>query len=99
MATSGRFIAGYELAEEIGRGGMGAVYRSFARDGRPVAVKVLLRDDAGAAARFDRERRLLATLGAAQGFVPLLDAGVPPGAPRPFIVMPLLEGGTLRDRL
>src|SRR5690606_21440990 len=47
---------------------------------------------------FQREREALATLGEADGFVPILDAGHDPehGA---FFVMPLVPGGTLRDRL
>src|SRR5205814_1214479 len=48
-------------------------------------------------ARFAREERLLASLGEAEGFVPLLETGV--AAEGPFFVMPLLAGGTLRDRL
>ena len=48
-------------------------------------------------ARFERERRLLASFGEADGFVPILDAGESEhGA---FVVMPFVAGGTLRDRL
>ncbi len=91
-------IGDYEVQGELGRGGMGAVYRARAKDGRTVALKLLARAAPGAAReRFERERRLLASLGEADGFVPLLDAGVEKG--HPFLVMPLLEGGTLRDRL
>src|SRR5262249_51642863 len=48
-------------------------------------------------ARFERERRLLEALGEAEGFVPLLDAGSTSAGP--YLVMPFLEGGTLRARL
>src|SRR5581483_10346358 len=44
---------------------------------------------------FERERRLLALFSESDGFVPILDSGVDP----PFIAMPLLPGGTLRERL
>ncbi len=89
-------LGSYELLDEIGRGGLGAVYRARAADGRIVAVKRLLRPDAsGALERFERERRLLAAAG--EGFVPVLDAGRSPQGP--YLVMPFLEGGTLRDRL
>ncbi|HZU95091.1 MAG TPA: protein kinase, partial [Planctomycetota bacterium] len=86
----------YTVEREIGRGGMGAVYRGRAPDGRPVAIKLLLRPGSrDAAARFDRERRLLAEIG--HGFVPLLDAGAT--AQGPYLVMPFVGGGTLRDRI
>jgi WD40 repeat protein len=88
----------YALLGEIGRGGMGAVYRARGPDGRDVAVKLLLRPGAGAGlARFERERRLLAALGEPDGFVPLLDVGSSPQGP--FLVMPFVAGGTLRARL
>src|SRR5579871_6558583 len=87
----------YEVLREIGRGGAGVVHAAKAPDGSEVAVKVLVRRDAAARARYERERRLLASLGEADGFVPLLDAGEAPQGP--FLVMPLVRGGTLRDRL
>ena len=87
----------YELLEKVGEGGAGSVYRARAPGGETVALKVLKHDAGLAAKRFERERRLLAGLGEAQGFVALLDAGeAREGA---FIVMPFLEGGTLRARL
>ncbi len=96
MALEGRSIGGYELLAEIGRGGLGTVHRARARDGREVALKVL---SAGATeeqlAAFERERRLLSVFGESEGFVPILDSGTNP----PFLVMPLLEGGTLESRL
>jgi serine/threonine protein kinase len=76
---------------------MGVVYGGRSPDGRAVAVKVLLALDDAAIAAFDREARLLQTLTQADGFVPVLDAGDEGG--RRWLVMPLLEGGTLRERL
>ncbi|MEZ0229116.1 MAG: serine/threonine-protein kinase, partial [Planctomycetota bacterium] len=90
-------LGAYTLHEELGRGTFGVVHRATGPDGAVVAVKVLLAPDPEALARFDRERRILAQLDAAAGFVPLLDAGE--GAGRPYLVMPLLEGGTLAARL
>jgi serine/threonine protein kinase/formylglycine-generating enzyme required for sulfatase activity len=88
-------VGDYELLAEIGRGAMGVVHRARSRDGRDVAVKVLIAGSAEAVARFGREQRLLASLGEAEGFVPLLDHGA---EPRPFLVMPFLGGGSLRAR-
>lgn len=77
---------------------MGVVYAASSHDGKSVALKILTEQhDEDALARFERERRLLSTFGSADGFVPILDAGTFRG--RPFLVMPLLERGTLRSRL
>jgi serine/threonine-protein kinase len=91
----------YRLDRRLGRGGMGTVYEATdsALD-RPVAVKVI-RDDWGnhvdAAQRFQMEAR------AAAGFrhpnvVTVHDFGVD-SQNRAFLVMELLEGGTVRDEL
>jgi serine/threonine protein kinase len=98
-------IAGrYELREIIGRGGMGSVYqgRDVVLD-RPVAVKLLPADatDAGQAARFEQEAKLLARL-SHPGLVVVFDAGIDAaqaGDPRPYLVMELVPGRTLADRL
>jgi WD40 repeat protein len=90
-------IGGYELEGIQGRGGMGVVYRARKPTGEAVAIKVVSRRDKDGLARFDRERRLIAALTAEDGFVPLLDAGS--SQEIPYFVMPLVTGGTLRDRL
>ncbi|MEZ0229590.1 MAG: serine/threonine-protein kinase, partial [Planctomycetota bacterium] len=88
-------VGPYEIVGEAGRGGRGIVLRARAPDGTAVALKVIQGgSDPESLARFDRERRLLATFGRGEGFVPLLDAGTEKG--NPYIVMPFLEGGTLR---
>jgi serine/threonine protein kinase/Tfp pilus assembly protein PilF len=91
-------VGSYALGRELGRGGMGRVCRSRAKDGTEVAVKVMnLAADPEVLVGFDRERRLLASLGEADGFVPILDSGV--DGERAYLVMPLLAGGTLREKL
>jgi serine/threonine protein kinase len=90
----------YELLEEIGRGGMGVVYK--ARDkrlGRVVALKRLpenLRDHPTAVELFEREARAAAALNH-PNIVTLFDAGEDSGAY--FISMELLEGRAINDIL
>ena len=90
-------IGPYEVTGELGRGAMGVVYRVRGADGRDAALKLVRGIDEQTFARFDRERRLLESLGESQGFVTLLEAGQSrEGA---WLVMPLVAGGTLRKRL
>jgi serine/threonine protein kinase len=90
-------IGPYEVLGELGRGGLGIVYRVRTPDGSEAALKVLQRVDPERLARFERERRLLASLGEEEGFVGLLDSGV--SAETAWLVMPYVPGGTLRQRL
>ena len=88
-------VGDYEIISTVGRGGMGTVLRARAPGGFEVAIKLLNKPED--TARFEREQRLLENLGEEEGFVPLLGIGrVEQG---PYIVMPFLAGGTLRDRL
>ncbi len=67
--------------------------------GRAVAVKLILAahaSDPGFLTRFLREARLVASL-EHPNILPVYDFGEEEGAP--FLVMPYLEGGTLRDRM
>lgn len=102
-ATRGTILINgrYRLECRLGRGGMGAVY--VAMDTaleRPVAVKVI-RDDVTSpldlGARFRREARAAASF-AHPHVVRVYDFGVERSG-RPFLVMELLEGSTLRERL
>src|SRR5262249_26442866 len=92
---------GYELAEPGGEGGMGAVYRAHdARLGRDVAVKLLhprFAADGPAARRFLGEARVTAQL-QHPGVPPVHQVGALPDG-RPFLVMKLIRGRTLADRL
>jgi tetratricopeptide (TPR) repeat protein len=79
---------------------MGCVFLARrASDGAEVAVKLIPRETSPATlARFERETRLLALLGERAGFVPLLDYCC--GSDYvPYLVMPFIGGGTLRNRL
>ena len=89
----------YELKQELGRGGMGVVYRAWdPRLGRDVAVKLIppLRLGGDDAERFRREARMVAQLDH-PSIVPIHDYGQHDEAL--FFVMPLVEGTTLRDLL
>jgi tetratricopeptide (TPR) repeat protein/tRNA A-37 threonylcarbamoyl transferase component Bud32 len=90
-------IGPYEILDELGRGGMGVVYKVRTPDGSEAALKLLTTMDQATFARFERERRLLAALGEEQGFVGLLDAGT--SAEGAWLVMPFVPGGTLRQTL
>ena len=91
-------IGGYAIAGVCGHGGMGVVLRARSPDGREVAIKLVRGDHSREALdRFRRECRLVWTFSEADGFVPVIDAGETPAGP--YLVMPFLPGGTLRDRL
>ena len=91
----------YYLERRLGRGGMGTVYSATDRAlERLVAVKVIREDlvgSADAAERFRREARVAASF-AHPNVVTVHDFGVAEGN-RAFLVMELLEGGTLREGL
>ena len=89
----------YRLVRELGRGGMGVVYQAVDAGGRVVALKVLssaLADDLVALLRFKREARTASSL-SHPNICSVHEFGESRG--RPFIVMELLEGMTLKDRL
>jgi len=103
VRVSGEVVAGrYEIEERIAVGGMGAVYRArHLLSRRGVAIKLLhphLAMDVAAAERFRREARAAADIGH-PGIVEVLDAGREEATGSLFLVMELLEGESLRDRL
>jgi hypothetical protein len=91
---------GYELGERIGAGGFAEVFR--ARDlrlKRDIAVKVLRPDlglTPGMLERFRREAETVAAL-RHPNIVPIYDVGEQKGIA--YIVMPLIEGESLRARM
>ncbi len=96
--TAGTRLGPYEIAAQIGVGGMGEVYRATdTKLKRDVAVKVLpesLASDAERIARFEREAKTLASLNhtnIAQIYGFEKSSGVH------ALVMELVEGPTLAD--
>ena len=82
---------GYEIREELGRGGMGTVYRAWdANLHREVAIKVTENSDAA-------ESRIAASL-EHPGIVPVYDAGSLPDG-RAFHVMRLVRGRPLHEHV
>ena len=87
-------IERYELREEIGRGGMGVVYRAVDRDlDRDVAVKVVNAATPDLADRLRQEARILGRL-EHPGILPIHDIGRLPDG-RLFYVMKLVRGERL----
>ena len=94
-----RRLGKYELTEELGRGGMGIVYkaREFELE-RWVAVKMSLAGlfaSEGELRRFQNEARAAATL-EHPGIIPVYETDQEDG--NPYFVMKLLVGGSLAER-
>ena len=100
MLAPGTRLGLYEILSPIGKGGMGEVYR--ARDTkleRDVAIKVLPEEfakDKERLARFEREARLLASVN--HPYIATLH-GLEDADGIRFLVMELLEGETLAQRI
>ncbi len=90
----------YVVGGLLGSGGMGEVYRAqHRRTRRPVAVKLLhphLAEDPVLLARFRREAEIAGSVGS-EHIVEVIDVDLDDG--QPFLVLELLDGETLRDRV
>jgi hypothetical protein len=92
-------VSGYEVLEELGRGGMGVVYRGWdPRLNRPVAIKRLLPGGRAAAARqrFLAEARLVAQLDHPH-IARVYHSGEEDG--QPWFAMEYVSGGSLEQAL
>jgi len=97
--TAGTQLGPYKITTLLGEGGMGQVYRAMdSRLHRDVAVKVLPQafQTEAARERFQREARAASALNH-PNICAVYDVGEAAG--HPFLVMELLEGETLRERI
>lgn len=95
-----RTINHYQILDQLGQGGMATVFRAYdPRFKREVAIKLLphaLLHDPTFRVRFEREAQMIAGL-EHPAIVPVYDYGEADG--QPYLVMRLMTGGTLADRL
>ena len=99
-------IGRYQIKDELGAGGMGIVYRAYDPNLlREVALKMLFRGEFRRLSsrkqrevldRFQQEAKIIASLHH-PAIIPVYDFGYENG--EPFIVMPLMSGGDLDERL
>lgn len=99
----GNSIGRYHILEQLGEGGMAIVYKAYdTRLETDVAVKVIRTENLApsilerALKRFEREAKMLAKL-THSNIVKVLDYGDYEG--KPYLVMPYLQGGTLKKFL
>jgi serine/threonine protein kinase len=100
-ALIGKTLGNYRVLEQLGRGGMAAVYKAYQPSlERYVAIKViheqLVTQDAQFFKRFQREAKVVASLHH-PNIVPVFDFGVEGDIP--YMVMEYLEGRSLKAEL
>ena len=97
----GKTLNGYQIVEQIGKGGMAMVYRAYQPSlDRDVAIKVLppyyANQDETFISRFKREARAIAKL-RHQNILMVMDFGQEDDLS--FIIMEYVDAGTLKDQM
>ena len=95
----GTRVGEYEIESVVGVGGMGKVYRAMARDGTPVALKIVKEDlalDETFRRRFRREARIAQTVHNPH-VVPVRETGEQDGIP--YLAAEYIEGIALDEKL
>ncbi|HMP61260.1 MAG TPA: serine/threonine-protein kinase, partial [Gemmatales bacterium] len=100
MVIESAQLAGYEILEELGRGGMGVVYKAVqVALKRPVALKMIIsamHASEEQIARFRREAEAVARIHH-PNIVAVYDVGEFDGSP--FLALEFVDGGSLADQL
>src|SRR4051812_132576 len=100
-AIEGLVAGRFTIEREVGRGGVGIVYRALDQvTGQAVALKVIAIPgvDAGEEARFNREGRVLAGL-VHPGIVRLVAFGTLEEGGAPYVAMEWIEGEDIAQRM
>ncbi len=93
-------VPGYEIFEELGRGGMGVVYRAQQSGlNRPVALKMILAGSHAGPVERERFRREAQAVAALQhpSIVQIFEIGEASG--HPYLALELVDGGSLAQHL
>ncbi|MEK7486348.1 MAG: tetratricopeptide repeat protein [Planctomycetota bacterium] len=100
QTTQTQILGGYHLFEELGRGGMGVVYKAYHPGlNRTVAIKVLLAGEHASEKKIKRFLREIQTMAKLEhpGIVQILGSGEENG--KQYLVMEYVDGNTLENRL